>query len=104
MIEADCAVGGGSGAEILEVSGGVAVKLGADPLVKALDIGHVFHDLHADSGAENLSLGLLGGLYLDYPCSLSALVSQQTEVGDEADDGAEKLDYAGVSVAARAED
>ena len=103
VIETDSAVGSGSRAEILEVCLCIAVKLGADPLIKTLDIGDIFHDLHADSGAENLSLGLLGGFDFDYPCSLSALVGDKSEIGDTADDGTEELDYTGVSVAACAE-
>ena len=103
VIETDSTVGGGSRTEILEVRLCIAVKLRAYPLVKTLDIGDILHDLHADSRAENLSLGLLRCLNFDYPCGLSALVGDKSEIGDAADDGAEKLDYAGVSVAARAE-
>ena len=59
MIETDSAVGSGSRAEILEVCFCIAVKLGADPLIKTFDIGDIFHDLHADSGAENRASGFL---------------------------------------------
>ena len=47
MVQADGAVGRGRRAEVLEVGAHTVGKLGAEPLVKPLYVGNLFHDLHA---------------------------------------------------------
>ena len=89
MVQADGAVGRGRCAEVLEIGAYAVGKLGAEPLVKTLYIGHFFHDLHADGGAEQLRLRLLLALDLDDPCRLASLIGQQAELGDKARDGAQ---------------
>ena len=58
MIQSHRAVGGGGGAEILQIGFGALVKA-AQPFIKPHDIGNVLHDLHADGGTEKLRLILI---------------------------------------------
>ena len=103
VVEAHRAVGGRGRAEVLEVGRDLRCDLRAEPLVEALYVGYLLHDLHADGGAEQLGLRFLFGLYLDYPVCAAPVVRQQPEVGHAAGDGAHELQHAGVAVAARAE-
>ena len=103
MVETDRAVRGSGGTEVLEVRGGGLVEFRAEVLVETLDVRDLFHDLHADRGAEELRVGHFRGLEVDDPVRFPAFIREETEIGDKAGDGPEQLDDAGVAVAAGAE-
>ena len=100
MVQSHGPVGGGGGAEVLEIGAVFLVELGAQPFLHALYIGHVFHDLHAYGRAQQLGLRLILAADLHHPVGLAALVGEQAEFRHEAGNGAHQLQYAGVAVAA----
>ena len=104
MVQAHGAVGGGGRAEVLEVGAVLVVQLRAQPGIQAADVGHVLHDLHADGGAEKLSLGPAGAFDLHQPMGLAALVGEEAELRHEAGDAAHELQHTAVAVAAGAQD
>ena len=92
-------VGGGGGAEILQVGSVFVVQLRAQPLLHAGDEGNLLHDLHADGGAQKLCLRLFGGGNLNDPGGLPPFVGEQAKVRNKARNGAHDVHDTGVAVA-----
>ena len=103
MVKTNRTIRSGSRTEVLKVCASRLVKLCAKPLVKTYNVRNVFHNLHTDSRAEKLSLGLLCGFNSDNPSSLSALVCKKTEVGNVTNDRAHDIKDTGVTVTSCAE-
>ena len=100
VVQTDCAVGGGSRTEILQVGAVFLVQLRTQPLVHSGDIGHILHDLHTDGRAQKLRLGFLFTLDFHNPCGFPALVRQKAKIGHKARNGTHDIHDAGVAVAA----
>ena len=103
MIESDCTVGCCCSTEVLEIGACLVVKFCSEPLIEALYIRNLFHDLHAYRRTEKLGFRFLSCPDFDDPVSLAALIGQQTELRDVADHGSHQVDDSRIAVASCAE-
>ena len=103
MIQAYGTVGSGSCSKILQVGASRIVQLGADPGIQALDVRHLLHDLHTNGRAQQLCLGLFGGLDLHHPGGFSSLVGQKTELRHVSRNRAHDINDARIAVTASAQ-
>ena len=99
MVKTYRAVGCGCRAEILEIGTGIIIQLVAYPPIKSHDVRYVLHDLHTDSRAKKLRLGLLRGLHLYNPGCFSSLIGEKSKVRNVSHDRTHNVDDSRVSVA-----
>ena len=98
MVKTYRAVGCGCRAEILEIGTGIIIQLVAYPPIKSHDVRYVLHDLHTDSRAKKLRLGLLRGLHLYNPGCFSSLIGEKSKVRNVSHDRTHNVDDSRVSV------